>query len=277
MSLSLSQQNALRLALVFVLFEVLAALAVVFLLMWPLAHRATGDLAGLMVLSAQTWGELPPQTRPAFERELTDAHELKLAETPPAGGATGAWRGIYNRELEIHLAERTGQPLGLTKVEGEGGQEPWLWAGLPGGGGTLWLGLPCSRVGPQPLTAALLTLTAALILAGLAAWWLGQSTVAPLRRFDSAAALIGRGVTPRLLPETGPRELASLARRFNRLARQVHDLLEARTTLLAGLSHDLRTPLTRMRLALEMVERRPDPAWIERLDTDIDEMSRLVA
>jgi two-component system osmolarity sensor histidine kinase EnvZ len=277
MSLSLSQQNALRLGLVFVLFEVLAALAVVFLLMWPLAHRATGDLAGLMVLAAQTWGELPPETRPAFERELADAHGLRLAEAPPAGGATKAWRGLYYRELEVHLAERTGQPLELTKVASEGEREPWLWTALPGGGGTLWLGLPCSRVGPQPLTAAILTLTAALILAGLAAWWLGHSTVAPLRRFDAAAALLGRGVTPGLLPETGPRELASLARRFNQLARQVHDLLEARTTLLAGLSHDLRTPLARMRLALEMVERRPDPDWVERLDTDIDEMSRLVS
>jgi two-component system osmolarity sensor histidine kinase EnvZ len=56
----------------------------------------------------------------------------------------------------------------------------------------------------------------------------------------------------------------------------VRDLLDARTTLLAGLSHDLRTPLARMRLALEMMARRPDPAWTARLDQDIEEMNRLV-
>lgn len=273
-TLSLSQQNALRLALVFVLFEVLAALAVVFLLMLPMASRATGDLAGLMVLSAQTWSELPPDTRPAFERELTASHGLTLAGEPPASAAPVAWRSPYLRELEAQLAARTGEAVGLASVDA--GAEPWLWAGLPGGGRTLWLGFPRSRIGPQPLAAALLTLTAALILAGLAAGWLGHSTVAPLKRFDAAAAVLGRGATPGLLPETGPRELASLARRFNRLARQVHDLLEARTTLLAGLSHDLRTPLARMRLALEMVQRRPDAAWIERLDTDVEEMNRLV-
>ena len=274
MAVSLSQQNALRLALVFVLFAVLVALAVVFLLMQPLAKRATSDLAGLMVLAAQTWGELPPDTRPAFERELTAAHGLTLTAVPPAGATRTAWHGIYVRELEAQLAGRAGAPLDLASIDA--GTEPWLWAGLPAGGRTLWLGFPRSRVGPQPLAAALLTLSAALILAGLAAWWLGHSTVAPLKRFAAAAAVLGRGATPDLLPETGPRELSSLAHRFNQLARQVHDLLEARTTLLAGLSHDLRTPLARMRLALEMMQRRPDPAWIERLETDVEEMNRLV-
>jgi two-component system osmolarity sensor histidine kinase EnvZ len=100
--------------------------------------------------------------------------------------------------------------------------------------------------------------------------------VAPLERLDDAAAQLGRGERPGLLPETGPRELAALARRVNALGREVHGLLEGRTTLLAGLSHDLRTPLSRMRLALEMLSRRPDPALIERLELDIEEMNRLV-
>jgi len=273
-NLTLHQQNALRLALVFVLFEVLTTLAVVFLLMQPLATRATSDLAGLMVLAAQTWAELPPETRPAFERELTASHGLTLAVAPPTGAVRTAWHGIYVRELEAQLAQRTAAPLDLASVDA--GAEPWLWAGVPAGGRTLWLGFPRSRVGPQPLAAALLTLSAALILAWLAAWWLGHSTVAPLKRFAVAATVLGRGATPELLPETGPRELACLARRFNQLACQVHDLLEARTTLLAGLSHDLRTPLARMRLALELVQRRPDPAWIERLEADVEEMNHLV-
>lgn len=274
LNLSLSQQNALRLTLVFVLFEVLAALAVVFLLMLPMAQRATSDLAGLMVLSAQTWNELPPETRAAFEQELARSHGLTLSEEPPAGAIPLAWGGPYLRELAVQLAERTDGLANLTGTRDEKGR--WLWARLPGGGRTLWLGFPRSRIGTQPLATALLTLTAALVLAGLAAWWLGERTVAPIRRFDAAAAALGRGETPGLLPETGPRELAALARRFNRLVRQVQELLDARTTLLAGLSHDLRTPLARMRLALEMVERRPDPAWIERLDADLEEMNRLI-
>lgn len=272
--LSLGQQNALRLAVVFILFEVLIALAVVFLLMLPMAQRAASDLAGLMVLSAQTWSELPPETRPAFERELSAGHRLVLAEDRPEREAQAIRRGPYIRKLEAELIKRVGPTALMISVDQAG--DTWHWARLPSGSRAIWVGFSHTRFGPQPLTAGLLTLAAGLLLALLAAWWLSRLTVAPLRRFERAVAALGRGETPDLLDESGPRELAALARRFNHLTTQVRELLDARTTLLAGLSHDLRTPLARMRLALEMLERRPDPAWIARLDSDIGEMNRLV-
>jgi two-component system osmolarity sensor histidine kinase EnvZ len=70
--------------------------------------------------------------------------------------------------------------------------------------------------------------------------------------------------------------MAALSRRFNAMAVQVRELLAARTTLLAGVSHDLRTPLTRMRLALEMFKDLPDPHLLQRMEHDIDEMNRLI-
>lgn len=60
---------------------------------------------------------------------------------------------------------------------------------------------------------------------------------------------------------------------FNAMAQQVRDLLTTRTALLAGISHDLRTPLARMLLALEMLKVSPDPKLIERLERDIDQMT----
>jgi two-component system osmolarity sensor histidine kinase EnvZ len=272
--LSLGQQTALRLAVVFILFEGLIALAVVFLLMLPMAQRAASDLAGLMVLSAQTWSELPPETRPVFERELAAGHRLLLAEQGPQSAPLDLRRGPYIRKLEAELIRRVGPTTRMISVDKAG--DTWHWARLPSGNAALWVGFSHARFGPQPLTAGLLTLAAGLILAILAAWWLSRLTVAPLRRFERAVATLGRGETPELLDESGPRELAALARRFNHLTKQIRELLDARTTLLAGLSHDLRTPLARMRLALEMLERRPDPAWIARLDSDIGEMNRLI-
>jgi hypothetical protein len=60
--ISLARQYAILLAIVFIVFELLMAAVVLHFLMLPMARRAAGDLAGLMVLSAQTWSELPPES-----------------------------------------------------------------------------------------------------------------------------------------------------------------------------------------------------------------------
>jgi two-component system osmolarity sensor histidine kinase EnvZ len=246
----------------------------VFLLMLPMARQAAGDLSSLMVLAAQTWGELPPETRPAFTRELEVSHQLILSDEAPAEATPIRWHGPYAEQLEAGLSQRVGVAVVLFSNSRQG--ETWHWAQLPSGERSLWLGFAHSRIGTQPLVASLITLGASILFAILAAMWLARRTVEPLERFGSAAASLGRGETPDLLPETGPRELATLARRFNRLALQVRELLDARTTLLAGLSHDLRTPLARMVLALEMLRRRPEAALIERLERDAEEMNQLV-
>lgn len=273
-SLSLFQQNALRLIAVFIVFELLIAVAVLLLLMLPMARQAAGDLASLMVLSAQTWSELPPETRPVFEQELENAHQLILTPAAPADARPTGWHGPYARELETRLSQRVGS--GVSLISNVRAGETWHWVKLPSGDGAVWLGFAHDRIGTRPLTAAAVTLGAGLLLAVLAAMWLARRTVAPLDRFAAAAASLGRGEMPGLLPEAGPRELAALSGRFNHLARQVRELLDARTTLLAGLSHDLRTPLARMRLALEMLQRRPEAKWFERLEADIEEMNQLV-
>ena len=271
---SLAQQNALRLIIVFIAFEVIAAAAVVSFLVLPLARRAADDFAELLALSAETWSELPPMTRPAFERHLADVHGITLRFALPEGAQEREGRDFYVRRMERALRAQFGDEVRI--AGSEEGDEPWHWVSIPSGGRVFWIGFPHSRLGTRPLVALLVTFTVGVGLAVLAAWWLARRLVAPLERLDAAAAVLGRGERPQLLEESGPREIAVLARRLNSLVREVHDLLEGRTTLLAGLSHDLRTPLARMRLALELLSRRPEPALIERLDKDVEEMNRLV-
>jgi two-component system osmolarity sensor histidine kinase EnvZ len=226
-----------------------------------------------MVLAAQTWSELPPQTRPDFERELAQAHLLSLrAELPPAG--VDEWHGPYLYILESVLAEKTGRLRHLSRETIRG--DTWYWIALPSGETSIAVGFPESRLGAQPIRTLLISAIAGLLLAMLAAVLLARRTVGPLARLEQAVAEVGRGELPELLPETGPRELATLARRFNQMACQVRELLAARTTLLAGVSHDLRTPLARMRLALALLEEQPTPERIARLEKDIEEMDGLI-
>jgi two-component system osmolarity sensor histidine kinase EnvZ len=140
----------------------------------------------------------------------------------------------------------------------------------------VWVGFPRDRIQTRPLEAVMLILGVAALLVVLTAAVLARRVTGPLTRLSLAAEQLAKGSYPNPLPEQGPRELASLARQFNTMNRQVRELLANRTLLLAGISHDLRTPLTRLRLGLEMLPRKTDQALIERMTRDIDDMNGLI-
>lgn len=116
MTRSLASQNARLLVGVFLIFELLVASAVVVFLMLPMARSSAADLASLMLLSAQTWSELPPETRPAFEHELAATHQLALRAEPPAYDRD-EWHGPYLHFVEASLAARTGRLRHLAREE----------------------------------------------------------------------------------------------------------------------------------------------------------------
>ncbi|MBX3635198.1 MAG: HAMP domain-containing histidine kinase [Rubrivivax sp.] len=253
------------------------AAAMVFV-MWPMGQRAADDLAALMQLSAQTWTELPPETRPAFVDELRRSHRLSVApaRTAFAVASTAAPpRGFYVQFLERALAQRQGRPAPLWRGPGPDDGD-WLWVRLQAGGQALEVGFDYARLRTRPASALGSMLLAAALLLGPAAWWLARRIAEPVRRLERAAAELAQGRDPQPLPETGPLELARLAGHFNQMAAQVHELLQARTALLAVVSHDLRTPLARMRLALEMQRLKPDPSQLARIEQDIEAMDTLI-
>jgi two-component system osmolarity sensor histidine kinase EnvZ len=270
---SLARHNALALAIAFIVIELLTITLFTLWVLLPLAKRSADDLAGLMVLAAQTWAELPPQTRPAFEEELFRSHALALRFDPPQSAAD-PWHAPYIYLLEVALHRRTGLAQHVSSEQQDSGL--WYWVKVPAGRSQLMVGLSEARIDSQPATAFFVVLAIGLLLAVVIAIWLARQLTRPLARLEAASAVIGEGGSPALLSETGPREVAALSRRFNAMATQVRDLLASRTTLLAGVSHDLRTPLTRMRLALEILKAQPDLSMISRLEYDIEQMNQLI-
>lgn len=261
-------------ALVAALLAATVAL-VLALVAWPMAQRAADDLAGLMQLAAQTWVELPPDTRPAFEDELRRAHRLAILADLPPPADVGLRHGFYVRFLERALARRQGHEVFLERRSGPD-DGTWLWTALNVGDRTIGVGFDYERLNTHPLTAVAATFVLGAAAAGLGAWWLARRTAAPVARLERAAAQLAAGRDPQPIPEDGALEIARLAAYFNTMAARVHELLKARTTLLAGVSHDLRTPLARTRLALEMLRTQPDPALIDRIERDVETMNALI-
>jgi two-component system osmolarity sensor histidine kinase EnvZ len=272
---TLARQYARWLAGLFIVLELVTASAALGFIFLPMARRAADDLAGLMVLSAQTWTELPPETRPSFEAELVRNHRLMLRPDMPPPADTQLRHGPYLYFLERAFERRLGHEVFFADEDAADGMR-WLWTSLPAGERRIGVGFDLGRMRTQPLGAIAVALAVGLLLVGLLSWWLARRIVQPVARLEAAASRMAAGQRPELLPETGPRELADLAHHFNRMARQVRELADARTTLFAGVSHDLRTPLARMRLAIEMLSIRQTPALLAQLERDVEEMNALI-
>jgi signal transduction histidine kinase len=108
-----------------------------------------------------------------------------------------------------------------------------------------------------------------MVVVPWAAWWLGR----PLARFARAATEFGLEAEHEPLPETGPDEIRLAARAFNAMRRRIADLVADRTRMLAAVGHDLRTPITRLRLRVEFLEAGEVKAALLK---DLDHMHRLV-
>jgi two-component system osmolarity sensor histidine kinase EnvZ len=137
-----------------------------------------------------------------------------------------------------------------------------------------WVMLPAERFEPAfglgwpGWGAALLGL--ALLGASLIASRISR----PLRAVARAARAVGCGERPEPLAEAGPRELATVSAAFNRMANDLEALERERAMVLAGISHDVRTPLSRLRLALEMSG--ADAAAARGMSADIEEMDQVI-
>jgi two-component system osmolarity sensor histidine kinase EnvZ len=137
-----------------------------------------------------------------------------------------------------------------------------------------WVMLPRERFEPE-FGLDWLGWGAGLLALALVGAWLIASTIArPLAALTRAAGRLGRGEPHQPLAEAGPRELRSLAAAFNRMASGLESMERERAVILAGISHDLRTPLSRIRLALEMSG--ADAAAADAIAADIDEIDVII-
>lgn len=120
---------------------------------------------------------------------------------------------------------------------------------------------------------ALPVLALQLALLAVLCWWAVRLATAPLRQLATAAAALDPAQPGAPLPEDGPREVASAAGAFNRMQQRIHSHLQERMQMLAAISHDLQTPITRMRLRADLLD---DAALRDKLHADLAEMQALV-
>ncbi|TDR72512.1 ATP-binding protein [Paludibacterium purpuratum] len=216
---------------------------------------------------------IPPAKRAAF---LADYNRPWLTQLQPAGADKGLVFSSQLSDFESLLTERLGKELGTqpsVKVRILQDRRQ-LWIGVHVLGAPYWLIVPMGRfrdhvIGSMSL-AALLASLCAILVASAIAW----RTTMPIRRVVKASGALSLGHIPEPLNEhIGSSEIRALTAGFNRMAHSLEAAASERRLMLAGLSHDLRTPLTRLKL---MVELQGENADSNGMLSDIDEMSGIV-
>jgi two-component system osmolarity sensor histidine kinase EnvZ len=167
---------------------------------------------------------------------------------------------------------RERMPPGTDVRVGVAGHPPMLW--VRGPQDARWIVVPVQPLRVmRPLDRLIpwfIIIFSAAVFAALVAAWMLQK---PLRSLALAVARFGRGEPVPPVPERGPRELRTLTRGFNQMVKEVERTEHDRAVMLAGVAHDLKTPLTRLRLRAELMD---DASVRDGVVRDVDSMAHIV-
>ena len=196
-----------------------------------------------------------PRPEEVLER-APDAPALQLARE--------RLRNEFGQDVDIYVRPRANTSL-----------PPVLIVKLKINNEEFWTVFPRGRVVAQDYSWAWIgwaTFGGLLALAG--AVFLVSRVTRPLRQLAKAARELGQGNNPEPVAEIGPEEVKAVSSAFNQMRDDLARNERERATFLAGVSHDLRTPLSRLRLGIEMLP--ADPAMREGLENDIDDINGII-
>ena len=179
-------------------------------------------------------------------------------------------RDLFGPGAEVYVRPVRGEP------DAERRAPRTFFIRLPAGQREYWVAIPRGRIDRDPATAMVAWSLAGLAIAGLATFLIVWRLNRPLAELGRAAERLGRGGDPPPIAETGPTEIRSVARAFNQMTRDLRKAERDRATFLAGVSHDLRTPLARLRLDVEMLEGKVDAEVQRGMVDDVNDMNAII-
>jgi two-component system, OmpR family, osmolarity sensor histidine kinase EnvZ len=214
--------------------------------------------------------------KPELRRELLlDLAEQEGIEIHPAERGEKLLTPPEDRAMLTLLADEIRKHLGpQTRIALARNGERAFWVSFFIDDDEYWVMLPRERVERQLALQWAGWGLLVLVLALLVAYFIVFRIRRPLTALSGAARAIGQGRIPPPIDESGPEEIATVAAAFNQMTRDLARLDEDRALILAGVSHDLRTPLARLRLGIEMSG--ADERTRDSLAADIEEMDRII-
>ncbi|QGX90200.1 two-component system sensor histidine kinase EnvZ [Tatumella sp. TA1] len=208
---------------------------------------------------------------PAFRREIYRELGISLYTNSAAEESGLRWAQHY-KFLSEQMAHQLGGPTDVRVEVNKKTPVVWLKTWLSP---NIWVRVPLTEIHQGDFSPLFRYTLMIMLLAIVGAWLFIRMQNRPLVALEHAALQVGKGQIPPPLREYGASEVRSVTRAFNQMAAGVKQLADDRTLLMAGVSHDLRTPLTRIRLATEMIG--ADEQYLaDSINKDIEECNAII-
>lgn len=238
-------------------------------------------LADRVMTVRQTLTRFPEDKRDevahSFSGGAIDVHWSPMPLAIPTGNTDPSLQRLRQLITErIPEATESGLRIGTSRSAGDSTHPPdhLILVSLALNDGT-WLNLSVAQVATASVTSPSFVFTAillAIVVSGLAAL-MGRWLTQPLTRVAEGARQMFSGAQTIKVSENGTREVRALAVAFNEMQARIKLLIDDRTGMLAAISHDLRTPLTRLRLRAESIL---DANTKDSIEADLDEMEAML-
>jgi two-component system osmolarity sensor histidine kinase EnvZ len=239
----------------------------------PRARQLAQTLVSVANLTRAALVSARPEARRGLLRDLSDREGIHIYPADAADRIEPLPDRAFLRRVEELVKEQMG-PAARLSLEREGERALFLSFRIDDSDeGDYWLALPRERIDRVFPLGWLGWGVAALLLSLVGAWVIVFRITRPLKALQQAARKVGAGETPARLDESGPTELATVAHAFNQMSADLAQIDQDRALILAGISHDLRTPLTRLRMGIEMAS---DEYLREGMTADVEEMDKTI-
>jgi two-component system osmolarity sensor histidine kinase EnvZ len=239
----------------------------------PRARQLAQTLVSVANLTRAALVSARTESRRELLRELSDREGIHIYPAEPGDRIEPLPDRAFLLRVEELVREQLGPHTRLT-LEREGERALFLNFRIDDSDeGNYWLALPRERIERVFPLGWLGWGVAALLLSLGGAWLIVFRITRPLKALQHAAREVGAGGTPTRLDEGGPSELATVAHAFNQMSTDLAQTDQDRALILAGISHDLRTPLTRLRMGIEMAG---DDLLREGMTADVEEMDKTI-
>lgn len=189
--------------------------------------------------------------------------------------ATAVQNGLNEASYYQYFSEEMSEELGGPAEVRIAQQNNYAFWVKPPQAPQYWVKVPLTGLDETDFSPLKIYVLVIGFLSVAGGWLFARQLNRPLQALQQAALRVGRGEIPEPIPEQGSTEIVAVTRAFNHMAKGIGQLEKDRNLLMAGVSHDLRTPLTRIRLASEMVSEQDN--WIrDGIASDIDDMNAII-